>query len=546
MTSQRVPLGATALTVLAVVAWVGLTTAASGAGRTPVRGGTLRGAMVDNPDHIDPALSFTDEGYQILESTNDGLLAFAHAGGPAGAAIFADLAAAVPKPQAGGTRYVFQLRQGIRFGPPVSRPITVVDVKASIERLFRMNSPGVTYFSDIVGAQQYESHHARDVKGIAVDAARRTITFRLQRPDGAFLYYMALTFADVVPKETPARDISTMANWRVPTGPYMVAEYVPKDHITIKRNPAFSPRPGVQNGYLDEIDLKIGVTSDQAVNEVVGGSLDWYMQAVAPDRLTEVRRRYPSQVHNFPKNNITFFSLNTRKAPLNDVRVRQAINYAVDRNALVKIFGGQGLAAENIVPPGLGASFSKHSFYPHDVQKAKQLVAASHTAGQAIQVWASTTDPQPKAAEYLASVLDSLGYRATVKTLAESVYYDTMATEKTDPQIQYNDWTQDYPEASDFLDGLLNGTEIVPVGNNDASNLNVPRLNRLIAAAKRMPLGLARAHAWARIDAIATKDYAPLVVFMNRTKPKFVSTRVQGLEYNPTYSELFPSLWLSK
>ena len=513
----------------------------------PVRGGTLRGAMVDNPDHLDPALANADESYQILEATNDGLLAFAHAGGPAGAKIIPDLALAVPQPTDGGKTYTFRLRKGVQFGPPVSRTILASDVKASIERLFRMNSPGISYYDGIVGAQAYQKHKAANIKGIVTNDATGTVTFHLSAPDGTFLYYMALTFADVLPKQTPARDISTMSQWRVPTGPYRVSEYVPKDHITIVRNPAFHQwTKAVPDGYLDEIDLQIGVTSDQAVNEVANGTLDWYMQAVAPGRLTEVRARYPQQVHLFPKNNITYFSLNTRKAPLNDVRVRKAINYAVDRGALVKIFGGQGVPAENIVPPGLGASFVAHHFYPYNLKKAKQLVAASGTAGQSIQVWASNTDPQPKAAQYLASVLDSLGYHATVKTLDESVYYDTMASEKSNPQIQYNDWTQDYPEASDFLDGLLNGTEITPVGNNDTSNLNVASLNTLIEQAKRMPTGSARAHLWARIDAIASKSYAPLVVFMNRTKPKFVSTRLQGLVYNPTYSELFPSMWLSK
>ena len=308
--------------------------------------------------------------------------------------IIPDLALAVPKPTDGGKTYTFRLRKGVKFGPPVSRTILASDVKASIQRLFRMNSPGISYYDGIVGAQAYQKHKASNIKGIVANDATGTVTFHLSAPDGTFLYYMALTFADVLPKQTPARDISTMSQWRVPTGPYQVSEYVPKDHITIVRNPGFHQwTKAVPDGYLDEIDLQIGVTSDQAVNEVANGSLDWYMQSVAPGRLTEVRARYPKQVHLFPKNNITYFSLNTRKAPLNDVRVRKAINYAVDRRALVKIFGGQGVPAENIVPPGLGASFDAHHFYPYNLKKAKQLVAASGTAGQSIQVWASNTDP---------------------------------------------------------------------------------------------------------------------------------------------------------
>jgi peptide/nickel transport system substrate-binding protein len=282
------------------------------------------------------------------------------------------------------------------------------------------------------------------------------------------------------------------------------------------------------------------------VNEVANGQLDWYFEQVAPDRLTELKARYPSQVHLFTRNNITFFTLNMRKPPLNNVLVRQAINYATDRSALVKIFGGQGTPSENIVPPGLGAEYVKHNFYPYDLAKAKALVAQSHTAGMPIQVWASETVPQPEAAQYMASVLNSLGYKATVKTLSEGIYYDTVASEATDPQISYNDWNQDFPEAQDFIDLQFNGEKIANVGNNDESNLNLPALNRQMDAARALPIGPQRAAAWAKLDAQIIGQYAPIVVFMNRQFPKFVSTRLHGLVFNGTYYELFPAMWISK
>jgi peptide/nickel transport system substrate-binding protein len=282
------------------------------------------------------------------------------------------------------------------------------------------------------------------------------------------------------------------------------------------------------------------------VNEIANGQLDWYFEQVAPDRLTGLEAQYPSRVHNYTRNNITFFTLNLRKPPMNNLLVRRAINYATDRPALVKIFGGQGTPTENIVPPAFGGAFVKHDFYPYDLTKAKALVAQSGTAGMSVQVWASNTVPQPEAAQYMASVLDSLGYKATVKTLDEGVYYDTVAAEATDPQVSYNDWNQDFPEAEDFVDLLLNGEKITNVGNNNGSNLNVPAINAQMDAARELPLGPARDAAWARIDAEVMRDYAPLVPFMNRRYPKFVSARLHGLVFNGTYYELFPSMWLSK
>ena len=189
----------------------------------------------------------------------------------------------------------------------------------------------------------------------------------------------------------------------------------------------------------------------------------------------------------------------------------------------------------------------RHDFYPYDLAKAKTLVAQSHTAGMSVAVWAPNTDPYPAAAQYMASVLDSLGYKATVKTLNEGIYYDTMAAQATDPQISWNDWSEDFPEAEDFIDTQLNGENISNVGNNNMSNLDVPSIDHAIdatredAARTRAKRGLGEG-----LDAMITKDYAPLIVFMNRQWPKFVSARLHGLVFNGTYYELLPSMWLAK
>ncbi len=93
-------------------------------------------------------------------------------------------------------------------------------------------------------------------------------------------------------------------------------------------------------------------------------------------------------------------------------------------------------------------------------------------------VWGHNTDPTPKAVQYMAGVLNSIGLHATVKTEDESVYWPTIASQKGDPQIAFNDWNEDYPESQDWLDVLLNGEHIVNVGNNDVSNTNVPPTTR--------------------------------------------------------------------
>ncbi|MGH2856174.1 MAG: ABC transporter substrate-binding protein [Solirubrobacteraceae bacterium] len=519
--------------------------AAATAGK-PVIGGTLQAGMAADPDHLDPGLGYTNEAWEIEEATNDGLLAYKRASGVAGSQIVPDLARAMPKLSDHGLTYTFHMRTDVKFSPPVSRDVEPSDVKFSIQRLFRINSGGESFYTGIAGANHYAKTRKGGISGIVANDATHTISFHLAQPDGTFLEYMAMPFAFVVPKGTPNSDISTDSRWRIATGPYMISQYVPKDHITIVRNPNFHQwTPAIPNGHLDRIQVTIGVTPDQAVNEIADGQLDWYFEAIAPDRLGQLQAQYPSRVHMFTRNNITFFTLNTRKPPLNNVLVRQAINYAVDRPALVKIFGGQGTASENIIPPGI-PGYVRHNFYPYDLAKAKALVAQSHTAGASITVFSPNDDPYPAAAQYMAGVLDTLGYKATVKTLNEGIYYDTMAAQATDPQVSWNDWSEDFPEAEDFIDTQLNGENISNVGNNNMSNLDVPAINKQIDQAREMPLGSKRFALWASIDAEITKDYAPLVVFMNREWPKFVSARVRGLVFNGTYYELLPSMWLAK
>jgi peptide/nickel transport system substrate-binding protein len=549
--TRRVALASVAALVLAASVSVAAGVSAP-AGRsddgTPVNGGTLLAGIPDSPDHLDPGLSYTNEGWEIFEATNDGLLTFVRTDDPKkSATIVPDIAAAMPTVSKDGLTYTFKVRTGVRFSPPVNRDVLPSDFKFTIERLFRINSGGVSFYTGIVGANQYAKTKKGGISGIVANDKTGTLTFHLTTPDGTFPDYLSIPFAFAVPKGTPDKDISTDSKWRIATGPYMISNYVPKQSVTIVRNPNFKQwTPNTPGGHLDGIDIKIGITPDAAVNMTADNELDWYFEPIASDRYTQLKTQYPDQVHNFVRNNVTYFEMNSKRPPFDKLAVRQAVNYAIDRTALVKIFGGQGTPTENILPPGLGSAYKKHDLYPLNVAKAKALVKASGDSGMAVTVWSHTTDPTPKAAQYMAGVLSSIGFKTTVKTSDESVYWDTISTQKGDPQIAFQDWNQDFPEGQDFIDLLLNGRNIVDVGNNNQSNTNVPAFNTQMNTARAMPLGAARNAMWAKLDYEIMKTNAPWAPFMNREIPKYVSTRVHGLVFNPSYFELFPSMWLSK
>jgi peptide/nickel transport system substrate-binding protein len=511
-------------------------------------GGTLRAGIPDNPDHLDTGISYAVEGWELLEATNNGLLTFKKASGGAGSQVVPDIATAMPAVTDGGRTYTFHVHSGVRYSPPENRAVRPTDFAYAIERLFHVGSPGVGFYTIIQGADAYAAHRAGHISGIIANDKTMTITFHLTHPDGAFLDIMAMPFAFAVPAGMPYKDISTDPRWRIATGPYMVKTYVPKQQIVLVRNPNFHQwSPNSPKGHLNEVDIQIGVTPEQAVNETIDGQLDWYMEAVPADRLTEIRAKYPDQVHMFPRNNVTYFSMNENLPPFNKLAVRQAVNYAISRPALVKLFGGQGTPTETVLPPGFGSAYHEPDLYPQNVAKAKALVAQAGATGAPVQIWTTNADPAPKTAQYLASVLSSIGLKVTgVRTLDDSVYWDTLLVQKTDPQIAFNHFDQDYPEGEDFIDTLLNGQNIVKVGNNDTSNTNDPVLNKLIDRTKLMPLGPARNAMWARIDNLFMQRDAGWAPFIHLAEPKFVSPNLHGLVFTGSYFELIPEMWLSK
>jgi peptide/nickel transport system substrate-binding protein len=537
------------LLLLAVSAGCGSGSSSSaGSAGAPVNGGTLQGAIPDNPDHLDTGISFAVEGWELLEATNNGLLTFKKAGGGQQSVIEPDIATAMPVVTDNGRTYTFQVRKGVMFSPPVSRAVRPSDFQYAIERLFHVGSPGVGFYTNIAGADAYAAHHAAHISGILANDKTGTIAFHLVKPDGAFLDDMAIPFAFAVPAGMPYKDISTDPQWRVATGPYMISTYTPKQKIVLVRNPNFREWTAASpNGHVNEVDINIGTTPEQAVNETIDGQLDWYMEAVPPDRFTALRQQYPKQTFLFPRNNVTYFSMNTRKPPFDKLAVRQAVNYAIDRNALVKIFGGQGIPSETVLPPGFGSSYQEHHLYPHDVAKAKQLIQQAGATGASVQIWTTNADPAPKAAQYLASVLNEIGLNVTdVKAVDDSVYWDTLLTQSGDPQIAFNHFDQDFPEGEDFIDTTLNGEHIVNVGNNDVSNTDDPTLNAMIDRTKLMPLGAARNAQWAKIDAYFMQHDAGWAPFLHLEQATFVSPQLHGLIFTGSYFELIPEMWLSK
>jgi peptide/nickel transport system substrate-binding protein len=475
-------------------------------------------------DYLDPGLSYTPEGWSVLWNVYLPLLGYRHVNGPGGATIVPYLARELPKVSADGKTYTLVLRTGLKYSN--GAPVRASDFKATIERDYRLDSPGVAFFSNIVGAVEYSRTKKGAIAGIASDDATGQITIHLLAPQADFENVLASDFAALVPANAPASD--TSIHPLPATGPYMIKSYQPNDKIVETRNPYFDPAAAGGNvpaGNADSVVWDVVSDDGTALQRVIGGQDDWDgYHSIPPGQLSAVQRKYGKQIRRYVPPNTYYFFMNTRVPPFTSLQVRRAVNYAIDRSALVKLYEGLAVPTENVLPPTY-LQYKKHDFYPHDLAKAKRLVAQSSFKGMQVTVWSHQFGPDSKASAYLVGVLNSLGFKAKEKIVNSAVYWATIGNEATKAQIGFADWFQDYPHPLDWFDVLLNGRKITKTYNSNYANFNDPSVNAEIGALRSHVLTGAVNREWARLDATAMRQ-APWAPFLNRQFTDFFSKRI--------------------
>jgi YVTN family beta-propeller protein len=501
-------------------------------------------------ESLDPRFLTLLQAPQLRGMTNDGLVTFKHVGGSDGTALVPDLAISLPTPTGGATSYSFTLRRGIRYS--TGRVVRASDVRPSIEHLFEGGSPGASFYSAIAGADAcLPRPRTCDLsRGIVTNDATRTVTFRLARPDPDFLYKLALPFAYVLPATTPADDLGSSA---LPaTGPYRIVSYRPGHELRLVRNPVFREwsQAAQPDGYADAILWRLGVEPQDAVTAIERGRADWMLDldALPANRRSEVQTRFASQLHEQPLLATDYFVLNTKVPPLDDVRVRRALNMGLNRRAIVALYGGPEAAAPTcqILPPQMGG-YRSYCPYHYDLARARRLVAASGTKGAKVLVW-DTRAPAIAFQEGIAVVraLRRLGYRARLKIVSDTVFQRDVGKGSTHAQVISGGWGADYPTASDFIKLKLSCSEYRPQSEfNNNIGFCDPAIDRRIDRAIDLQiLRPAEANAlWANID----HELTGRAVWLSTVTPKtsdFVSNRVGNYQFHPLWGVLVDQLWV--
>jgi peptide/nickel transport system substrate-binding protein len=485
-------------------------------------------------DSMDPGVSFTSDAWQVMWNVWLGLVTYKHAPGSAGATLIPALAESMPAITDGGTTYTFTLRPGLLYSD--GSAVRASDFRATIERDYRLDSPGVGFFGGIVGADRFATTRKGHIAGIVANDAKRTITIHLTEPRGDFLNILATPFASVVPAGTPASDRSTHP---IPaTGPYMVASYAASRGFTLVRNPHYRAIAGIPTGNPDRVDATFVEDDARALETVLLGHSDYDQHTIPVDQLADVQRKHAGQLRFYTQANTYYFFMNQRTAPFDKLAVRQAVNYAIDRTALVKIFGGLAIPAQNFLPPTY-PSFHKIDHYRYDLAKARALVRKAGAMGAKVTVWGYDSDLASKSAQYLQDQLHRIGLDARVKIVARGVYWSAIGDQSSKVQIGFSNWYQDYPNPVDFFDVALNGDRITQVHNTNSGNVNDPVINRGIAALKRQPQLTPAVNArWAALDRRAVVRDAALAPFLNEESTDLFGDRVDTSCYvnNVLYS----------
>ncbi len=521
------------------------------------RGGTMRLLAHAAAGTLDPQINYTTQFWQIEQATYDGLLAFRKVGGAAGNTIVPDLAQAIPTPQDGGRTYVFKLRPGILFSD--GAPVTADDVAATFRRIFAVASPTAgTFYNGIVGADAcLKAPAGCALPGVVADARAGTITFHLTRPDAEFLDKLAVQHASVVPRGSPQKDTGVTP---LPgTGPYMIAAYNPTEQMRLVRNPHFREwsHDAQPDGYPDVVLYKFGLTPEAEITEVQNGQADWSFDPPPGDRLGELGRKFAGQVHLSPMTEIYYASLNVNLPPFDKPQARRAVNDAIDRNALVKLYGGAKLAAAScqVLPPGIpgykpycpfGAKPGERWSGP-DLARARQLVRESGTAGQSVTVIADEGSVQRDIGTYLASVLNQIGYKATLHSLSSDIEFTYIQNSNNKTQMGVSYWAQDYPAPSDFLNAMFSCAAFHP-GSDASANISGfcdhaldARMQQAMALSLTDQAGADKL--WGEIDRAVT-DQAPAAVLFVPRNIDFVSKRVGHFTFSPQDNWIITQSWV--
>ena len=491
----------------------------------PKQGGEVVVTFKDDLATLDPAIGYDWNNWSIIKSIFDGLMDYK----PGTTELTPDLAESYTISDDGKT-YTFKLRPGLKFQN--GRALTSADVKYSIERAVnpKTQCPGAGYFSTISGYDDVAAGKTTTLSGLATPDDN-TVVFTLTRPDATFLHIMAINFAFVVPKEEVEKYGADFGHHPVCAGAFKFVEWQPGQKLVLERNKDYHIQ-GVP--YLDKITFEFGQDPTVALLRLKKGEVDLLGDGIPPAQFLQVTQD-PANKDLWvagAQMNTDYVTMNVKVKPFDNLKVRQAVNMAINKDRVIQIINGRAKVANQVLPPSLPGYDTDHQGYPYDPAKAKALLAeAGFPDGFSTTLYATDIDPQPRIAQAIQQDLAGIGIKADIKSLAGAAVIEAGGTEGAAPMIWSGGmaWIADFPDPSDFYTVILGCAGAVKGGWNWPWYCN-PDLDKAADKADSMVAANqqgARADAWKEIFNGVMKD-APWVPVMNEQRYTMHSARLMG------------------
>lgn len=405
----------------------------------------------DDISTLDPAVGYDWQNWSIIKSLFDGLMDYE----PGTTKLVPHLAESYTISSDART-YTFKLRQGVKFTN--GREVTAQDFKYSLERMLnpKTQSPGPGFFSGIVGVKAFQEGKAAEVTGIKV-VDPSTLQITLDAANAAFLHTMAINFSHVVPREEVEKAGADFGHKPVGTGAFRLKEWVLGQRVVLERNPNYflKGRPRAQ-----EIVILVGVEPSVALLRFQRGEVDILGDGIPPARFVQVMSdpKQKALVVIGDQLQTGYVTINTEVKPFTDVRVRRALNMAIDKRKIVRIINNRAVPANQVLPPLMPGYDKAYKGYPYDPAAARKLLAeAGYPNGFSTTLYANNTDPNPRIAQAIQADLARIRVKVELKTLAQSTVIEAGGTKGKAPLIWSGGmaWIADYPDPNNFYWPIL-------------------------------------------------------------------------------------------
>jgi len=450
--------------------------------------------------------------------------------------LYPEAAVAMPTVTNSGKTYTIHLRQNMKFWN--GQPVTAQDVVYSFDRILnpKTQSPVMGFWSGVVGASQGGSGTVSGIKAVG----NYTVQIDLTSPDRAFVYVLAMPQASIIPNGAASNP--NFARDPMGSGPFEFVSWTPGQSMIFKRNPNYWdwPKP-----YLSEVYFHLDVNDNVAYLAFQKGTIQDMGDGIPqPDFLSVIHNpKYKSllQVRNLEST--YFISLNTQMKPFNNVLVRRAVMYALNRKYLLLLMHNQGQIANEMIPPGVSGYKALPNFQQNDKLAKQFLAKAGYPNGFSTTMYSWNTSPWTQLDAAIAQQLQAVGIHVTIKAIAENAFFGLASTPKTAP-MALNFWIADFPEASDFFNALLSCASAVKGGQNYAFYCS-PTVDKYVQEAEAAPAGADNPTAvkyYTLADQQVMKDMPDVTLFHT------TFTQIHGPAFgeffpNPVWGEIYTDYW---